>query len=50
MYPTTLVPIRIHQTGLSVEATDPLLHFVYTFKCAWIQITFASVEGPLAMT
>ena len=41
------VLISICQTGLSVEATDPLLHLVYTFKWAWIWITFASVEGPM---
>ena len=41
------VLIEIRQTGSSVEATDPLPHFIYTFKYAWIQITFASVEGPL---
>ena len=41
-----MVPIQIHQTGLRVEATNPILHFIYTSNCTWISITFASVEGP----
>ena len=41
------VPIRIRQTGLSVDATNPVSHLVYTFECESMCITFASVDRPL---
>ena len=41
------VPIRIRQTGLGVDTTNPVSHLVYTFECEPMHITFASVDRPI---
>ena len=43
------ISIHIRQTGLGVDATNLLLHLVYTFECESIRITFASVDRPIVM-
>ena len=39
--------IQLVWAGLKCRSNWLALHFVYTFKCAWIQTTFTSVEGML---
>ena len=42
-----LSSIRIRQTSLGVDATNPVSHLVYTFECKLMRITFASLDRPL---
>ena len=40
------VPIRIGQTSLGVDATNPVSYLVYTFQCESMHINFASIDRP----